>query len=94
MNNNNSNPEPNVAEIEVLTQLSRSANQTLRATFFSQLELLRQSCNDFEGLQKNITALLQQDYEEKKDLVELITLLEYLTPSYSLDFLTIIIIAA
>jgi hypothetical protein len=92
--NNNSNPEPNVAEIEVLTQLSRSANQTLRATFFSQLELLRQSCNDFEGLQKNITALLQQDYEEKKDLVELITLLEYLTPSYSLDFLTIIIIAA
>jgi len=38
--------------------------------------------------------LLQQDYEEKKDLIELITLLEYLTPSYSLDFLTLIIIAA
>ena len=92
--NNNTNPEPNVAEIEVLTQLSRSANQTLRAAFFSQLELLRQSCNDFDGLQKNIAALLQQDYKEKKNLIELITLLEYLTPSYSLDFLTIIIIAA
>jgi hypothetical protein len=38
--------------------------------------------------------LLQQDYKEKKDLIELITLLEYLTPSYSLDFLTLIIIAA
>jgi hypothetical protein len=90
----NRNPEPNVAEIEMLTHLSRSSNRTLRATFFSQLELLRKSCNDFEGLQKNITALLRQDYKEKKDLIELITLLEYLTPSYSLDFLTLIIIAA
>ena len=34
------------------------------------------------------------DYPEKKDLTELVTMFEYLTPSYSLDFLTLVIIAA
>ena len=81
------------AEIQMLTQL-RGSNQTLCNTFFSQLELLRRSCNDFEGLQKNIAAVLQEDQAEKRDLIELITLLEYLTPSHSLDLLTLIIIAA
>ena len=37
---------------------------------------------------------MNSDYPEKKDLTDLVTMFEYLTPSYSLDFLTLVIIAA
>ena len=56
--------------------------------------MLRNSCNDFDGLQKNLAELMNSDYPEKKDLTDLVTMFEYLTPSYSLDFLTLVIIAA
>ena len=62
--------------------------------FFKQIEILRRSCNDYEGLQKKLSHLMNNNSDIKNDLTELIKMLEYMVPSYSLDLLTVIIIAA
>lgn len=55
---------------------------------------MRGSCNDFDGIQKKLNELLKSDFKNNKNLKDLITLHEYMVPSYSLDLLTLIIIAA
>ena len=64
---------------------------TLSEQFYSQLNILRKSCNDFEGIQKKLSDLLN---EENKNVIELITLMEFMNPSFSLDLMTLIVICS
>jgi hypothetical protein len=66
--------------------------QYLSDEFFDQITLLRNSCNDFEGIQNKLSTIMMQ--ESNQDLAELINMLEYMVPSHSLDMLALIIIAA
>ena len=68
-------------------------NGYLSAEFFEQIGILRSSCNDFEGLQKKLS-ILMSDSSSEKDLLSLVNMFEYIVPSYSLDLLTLIMIAA
>ena len=66
--------------------------QYLSNDFFDQINLLRNSCNDFEGIQAKLSSIMREN--ESSDLSSLINMLEYMVPSHSLDMLTLIIIAA
>lgn len=57
-----------VAEQELIHYYT-IGNGTLSSEFFDQLEILRNSCNDFEGLQKKLTQILNSpDQKAKEDL--------------------------
>jgi hypothetical protein len=79
--------------IESKEEYFLAQNQTLSLSFFRQIDMLRNSCNDFEGIQKKLSALMVSQGPHNKDIMQLTTMLEYLAPSYSLDILTILIIS-
>lgn len=41
-------------------------NGTLSSDFFDQIEILRKSCNDFEGLQKKLLQILNSDDQKER----------------------------
>lgn len=69
-----------------------NSNQTMADAFFQEISILRKSCNDFEGIQKKLAVLLNKD--SSQDLKDLLTMIEFSIPSYSLDILTTVILAS
>ena len=62
-------------------------NGSLSNVFYEQIELLRKSCNDYDGLKAKISKIIGN---EEDDLVHMF---EYMVPGYSLDILTLVILA-
>ena len=75
-----------------IDELQQKFIGTLSEQFYSQIDILRKSCNYFGGIQKKLTVILNE--KENKDILELITLLEFMNPSFSLDLLTLIVICS
>lgn len=64
---------------------------TLSEQFYSQLSILKNSCLDFDGIQMKLSDLVSSD---NKDVIVLVTMLEYMNPGLSLDLLTLIVICS
>ena len=60
-------------------------NGTLSHEFYKQIETLRRSCNDYDGLMAKISKIIGKDEED------LVNMFEYMVPGHSLDILTLVI---
>lgn len=68
-------------------------HQLLSAQFFKQIDVLRKSCNNFQGIHSHLSSLIcKNDFKGRHDLMSLVQMMEHLVPSYSLDLLTTIVI--
>ena len=72
--------------IDRITDLS-IGNGTLSNDFYNQIDLLRKSCNDYDGLKAKISKIIGKDEDD------LVQMFEYMVPGYSLDIITLVIIA-